>query len=519
MIFQTISDLRTTVGTIDTTADVLGYYSPGDGGGGHFYWDNSSNEQDNNGTIFSTGSIGRWKRLYSGEINVKWFAARGDNTSDNYPAFSAVSDFLSNSPYGGTMYIPEGSYLLETGVEFNQLVGDESAIRRISVNGSGMGSTEIIYNGTGNALRFYSQFPGALVQNYSLSNFKLTKKAALYQGTGVKIEYSAFMEMHNVRINLFEQGMLTDNFLGAGFYTCIVSQNNYGMVMQGQTLPPNDINFYGCTFSSNKTLALSVTGGVLLNIFGGDIEGNGWESTAVRKGGLMIDAGTTSIGGSISANIHGVYFEGNGGLADIMYYAGNGAGLSILNVYGSTFNRIYSIPNQYVTNNIVGQLGALADSPVKINVRDCGFRSFNSYQPDSARKYINVASDGAKYNVSDEGCAYMDIAEKPIFKGINIRDNNKITTGVVFRGTDGSIINSLGNVLQILKNGIGDYTVLFEQSYATPWYFPSFSTGESTIIYAFSAFTDRLRLKSEDRNGNPQDPATIYVTICGGQET
>ncbi|WP_158798748.1 glycosyl hydrolase family 28-related protein [Pedobacter sp. L105] len=517
MAIRIINDLKSTTGTTENNfMTVLGYYTTGDGGGGNFYWDDASTEADNNGTIFqvSNVSVGRWKRIHSGEINVKWFGAKGDNSFDNYSAFSAVSGFLSNSPYGGTMYIPEGIYILETGIEFNQLVGDESAIRRISINGSGLGSTEIIYNGIGNAFRFYSQYDGAVVQNYSVSNFKLINNN-LYKGTGIKIEYSAFMEMHNVKIEFFEQGLSTNNFLGAAFYSCIFNQNNYGVIMQGAILPPNDINFYSCSFSSNRTLALYVTGGVILNIFGGDIEGNGWYPTDVRQGGMVIDTGTDGIDGTVSANIHGVYFEGNGGLADIIYYAGNGAGLSILNVYGSTFNRLDLDTNRFVINNIIAQLGGQSNSPVKINVRDCGFRGFNTYVSDSTRKYVTINSTGAKYIFSDEGSAYEDIIEIPVIKGIVLKDNNKITTGVIFRGTDGSIINSIGNVSDVIRNGIGDYTIEFEQEFSSPWYFPSLSSSEPATLYTFSNFVNQLRIKSEDNYGNPKDVAGVYVSICG----
>jgi len=55
-----------------------GYANTGDGGEEIFFWDNSSVEADNDGTIISTGlSEGRWKRFYSGAVNVKWFGAKG----------------------------------------------------------------------------------------------------------------------------------------------------------------------------------------------------------------------------------------------------------------------------------------------------------------------------------------------------------------------------------------------------------------------------------------------------------
>jgi len=70
----------------NATVELLGYYSKGDGGGGTFYWDSTSIEDDNGGTIIqATGVVdGRWIRNYSGAVNVKWFGAvdGGDDCTD-----------------------------------------------------------------------------------------------------------------------------------------------------------------------------------------------------------------------------------------------------------------------------------------------------------------------------------------------------------------------------------------------------------------------------------------------------
>ncbi|MET6998175.1 hypothetical protein [Chitinophaga defluvii] len=84
-------------------AFVLGYYLPGDGGGGEFYWDAASTEDDNQGTIIKrTDNIpGRWKRIFSGPVNVKWFGAKGDaNASitgtDDYAAILKAIAYMQS---------------------------------------------------------------------------------------------------------------------------------------------------------------------------------------------------------------------------------------------------------------------------------------------------------------------------------------------------------------------------------------------------------------------------------------
>lgn len=65
--------------------NVLGYFAAGDGGGGKFYWDADSTEDDNEGTIIQVTGVttGRWKRPYSHRIDVRWFGAIPAQTPGN----------------------------------------------------------------------------------------------------------------------------------------------------------------------------------------------------------------------------------------------------------------------------------------------------------------------------------------------------------------------------------------------------------------------------------------------------
>ncbi|MCK5600596.1 hypothetical protein KAR91_01935 [Candidatus Pacearchaeota archaeon] len=93
---------------------LTGYYADGDNGGGSFYWDSSSTETDNGGTIIKATGVttGRWKRLYSGKITVKWFGAKGDDVTSDDTAFISASD-ISN-----VISVPEstGQYVVSSGV-------------------------------------------------------------------------------------------------------------------------------------------------------------------------------------------------------------------------------------------------------------------------------------------------------------------------------------------------------------------------------------------------------------------
>ena len=79
-LLNTIADLRAEPAPAGA-AHVLGCLTPGDGGGGTFYWDAAADASDNGGTIIAPGqpaAAGRWLCEPAGCLSVKWFSARGD---------------------------------------------------------------------------------------------------------------------------------------------------------------------------------------------------------------------------------------------------------------------------------------------------------------------------------------------------------------------------------------------------------------------------------------------------------
>ena len=135
-----ISNLKSeTVNFEGKSIEVLGYYAKGDGGGGLFYWDAASTEADNGGTIIQATAItaGRWKRVFSGSIFMKWFGASELN-ADNYQQCQDALTYIGIN--GGELFI-DAMYKISQPLNVNR-VGAYFALKGNYVEGkSGFSST------------------------------------------------------------------------------------------------------------------------------------------------------------------------------------------------------------------------------------------------------------------------------------------------------------------------------------------------------------------------------------------
>lgn len=115
--FNSIADMRASSLTFfnNQTVKVLGYYTPGDGGGGIFYWDTASTETDDNGSIIKVTSIatGRWKRFIVSEVNALQFGAKPNDAGfDSTAAIQAAIDYAF---YNNVKVVLSGGVLYTTG--------------------------------------------------------------------------------------------------------------------------------------------------------------------------------------------------------------------------------------------------------------------------------------------------------------------------------------------------------------------------------------------------------------------
>lgn len=133
----------------------------------------------------TTGASGAWVRKFSGPLNVKWFGAVADDTTNDGAAFLAAIALAKALAVGGsygygkgspTLYIPSGVYFLGTST-----LDIYSAMRLL---GEGSGTD----GGTPTVLRWSTGTTGIRVQSNNTSGASGTRTADGFNGSGTIIE-------------------------------------------------------------------------------------------------------------------------------------------------------------------------------------------------------------------------------------------------------------------------------------------------------------------------------------------
>jgi hypothetical protein len=116
LVADFVTDLKTVTRGTRTVALVFGFSSVGDGGGGLFSWKSGTNPWPDDCIYITPTSdtSGYWQRVWAGELSVKWFGAKGDDTNDDAPAIQKGLDTLGFHR-GGVLIFPRGIYKVVLG--------------------------------------------------------------------------------------------------------------------------------------------------------------------------------------------------------------------------------------------------------------------------------------------------------------------------------------------------------------------------------------------------------------------
>lgn len=285
---SSIAALKQIIGESNSLVTLLGFHHPNDGGGGQFYYDDSATINPNDGTVIKPegATVGRWIRLYSGQVNVRWFGAKGDS-SDDTNAFVSLRQVTSD------IYLYGGIYLLNSPIDFQMATiwSEHSAVvkaRQIKIGSENINGEyrsrvlNLLLEGTG----LVCAETGALylknIHKCTLDDVRIENYTTPGCGSPLLVFGSFLCQFNNISV----QG----NLYGATFKKWI----NALKVIQG-------------TFANNTNFGLFVQGAIKLSLDTCDFESNGGDGLTISN------EDSAEYGDTRGVSIRDCYFEYNAG--------------------------------------------------------------------------------------------------------------------------------------------------------------------------------------------------------------
>lgn len=281
---ELIADLKAlpVVGVVTgTQIHVSGYHADGDGGGGWFYYEASSSATANGGTVLAPDiGDGRWLRVYSGPINIRWFGALGDGTGNDGEFIQNAVDFLSTT--GGEIYFPTGRYRSTVSIALpitGQLItfSGDSYRTSVIVSAIAASSTALISgNGTSSDRCYFVGRDFALEGNSA---------AGVH---GIYLHYGTpFSELSDVLITGFIDGIRLGNIYRMSLSNVQSILNTNGIVagldLASADAVCNAISFFGGRYTNNTARGMYLYGCRNINVCGGDVENNGTDGLLAQS--------------------------------------------------------------------------------------------------------------------------------------------------------------------------------------------------------------------------------------------
>jgi len=306
---------------------VMGYRTPGDGGGGVFVWDPKYSPDplappDDGGTYIlpqgaAPASVGRWRRQFTGALNAKWFGAMGDN-SGSTPADTGVDIAMEawNSDWPGwiaaqrapqiTRFTNNDSWdaigiqmaMLSVGANHDQMVGGNSGevyipgghylLSRPLIYSGGMHTT---LTGAGMYQTMLSKTPGRFKNSYIFTMTDTGGQPTTIRNLGLTgPPLQSFDELNDLNFML----AYLSHTNGVHIENCWLTSCNLGMLLAGTT----DCFISGCT-SEYCGITFDVGPGSDVHI----TNCNFWQSAArparsigIRSAGLVHCLGSRYVG-------------------------------------------------------------------------------------------------------------------------------------------------------------------------------------------------------------------------------
>lgn len=370
--------------TTGRQARVSGYASSADGGGGLFTYNSGSSATDDNGTILQpTSGSGRWIRCYEGDVNVKWFGAKGDGSTDDTTAIQAALNKLAGK---GTCFIPLGAYVVSSSLT----IGTGGGVSRpVIIRGVGQG-TQIINAAGGSTPTFAMKGVSFWVLRDMLLTGNSTAKNDMVlvdkDGSG------------NQSARFLIENVITQP-AGRGF---VLKSTNTGVLRSCKHWPSS--NAAGPTVAPTVTASDIDHGIYLTGDFANDITIQDFDCqpTATYKAGMCAIKLDATTGNAI--RVLGGTLEGSGSIVGTGRYA-----LNFANIYFGVFENCYCenadirISNcRYISLNQIDQAGSgtlLFTGNAQYNTVLGGY--YGTVQVDSGSIYNTLINTGIYTGLTD----------------------------------------------------------------------------------------------------------------------
>src|SRR5262245_2631097 len=267
---DTMADLRAlSAPTAAIIVHLLGYHSPSDGGGGVFRWDAESTLPDDGGlTIIPAGSPtqGRWRRVASGPVDIRWFGASPNaSSSENSASIQKAIDSLPGS--GGTVLFPAGIYRVANAIRVLR--------NNVALFGEGVDATKLLADLTLYAVVHF----GDVATNNTVINCSIERMS---------------IDRQEGTIPTGATGILWEQFNYGYERLTRVNRHYYGRRITGP-FPSASIQYSLYEpYSSNMTRAhMAIAHAAGVKVFGGEFGRNGGEqfdcAGMIEIGGLAND--------------------------------------------------------------------------------------------------------------------------------------------------------------------------------------------------------------------------------------
>jgi hypothetical protein len=495
------------------TVIFAGRTAQNDGGGGTFTYVKASVQTADSGTVFAPTGGGRLFRNgwtvfgFNGEASVKWFGAKGDGLTDDAVSLQLAATYQKAT--GGTLYFPPGNFMVSTTVTFDLTNNTGYGILKSSnIRGAGSGATKITYTTNDNnpAIQITGATGGNPLNFTTISGITVTTSNAA-KGTGIRVVAGAYQRFEDVfTYNLFMHWDLTD-VLSSTWTGCRIINGASGIyARKSLSSDPNALTFIGCTLGGMTAIGLQADYGSALTWVGGSFENNalsGGNNVAV----LLNNPGRE---GGVAATFTGVYFEGNGGLADIRLIAAPGSNQVVtLNALGCNFNRISNVT--YCEHPIrIDQVNA-SDPEVVVNLPGSSFRGFNTYVANAAREYVHFFSpSGAAYRLVDDGAIYQSITERPALL------SSSPFAMITFTGATGALRRGV-NIASTSRTSTGLYVFTFGEQGTGEYLLNYGAASTQCIAYITSQNAASVTIQfANPATSAPVDPSIGMVTLYQG---